>query len=89
MQQLGHCSLIVLFLSLLAPPAALAYLDPGSGSMLLQIVLGGLAGFAVLLKLYWQQLLVMFGLRRAEADTASEPPAVDSEIEIKAPPEQQ
>ena len=53
------------------------------------IVLGGLAGFAVLLKLYWQQLLAMFGLRRAEADTASEPPAVDSEIEIKAPPEQQ
>ena len=89
MQQLGHCSLIVLFLGLVAPPAAFAYLDPGSGSMLLQIVLGGLAGFAVLLKLYWQQLLAMFGLRRAEADTASEPPAVDSEIEIKAPPEQQ
>ena len=48
------------------PPAAQAYLDPGSGSMLLQILLGGTAGLAVLLKLYWQRLLLMFGVQAKE-----------------------
>jgi hypothetical protein len=32
----------------------LAYLDPGSGSMLTQLVLGGVAGVAVLLRLAWR-----------------------------------
>jgi len=33
-----------------------AYLDPGSGSMLMQLVLGGVAGVAVLLRLAWRGL---------------------------------
>jgi hypothetical protein len=32
---------------------ALAYLDPGTGSILLQLLLGGVAGFLVIVKLYW------------------------------------
>ncbi|HEX5474267.1 MAG TPA: hypothetical protein VFX12_06370 [Vicinamibacterales bacterium] len=43
--------------------SAFAYMDPGSGSMLLQILLGGAAGVAVILKLYWQRLLSLFGVR--------------------------
>lgn len=56
----GLCSLI-----LLANPAQ-AYLDPGSGSMLLQLLLGGAAGVAVVLRLYWQRLLHFLGLRKEE-----------------------
>jgi len=33
--------------------SAYAYLDPGSGNLLLQILLGGVAGLAVIGKLYW------------------------------------
>jgi hypothetical protein len=33
-----------------------AYLDPGSGSMMLQLLLGGVAGIAVVFKLYWRRL---------------------------------
>ena len=33
-----------------------AYLDPGTGSIVLQLLLGGLAGAMVVLKLYWAQL---------------------------------
>ena len=33
--------------------SAHAYLDPGSGSMLLQLLLGGIAGLVVIFKLYW------------------------------------
>ena len=40
-----------------------AYLDPGSGSMFLQVLLGGVAGIAVIVKLYWRRLLTFFGIR--------------------------
>ena len=41
-----------------------AYLDPGTGSMLLQVILGGIAAVAVALKLYWHRLMAAFGLRK-------------------------
>jgi hypothetical protein len=34
----------------------LAYLDPGTGSMLLQVIAGGVAAVAVAGKLYWRRL---------------------------------
>jgi outer membrane lipoprotein SlyB len=33
-----------------------AYLDAGSGSVILQALAGGVAGFAVMGKLYWRRL---------------------------------
>lgn len=35
------------------PQMMLAYLDPGAGSLILQLLAGGLAGLAVMGKLYW------------------------------------
>jgi hypothetical protein len=32
-----------------------AYLDPGTGSMMLQLLLGGIAGALVMGKLYWHR----------------------------------
>lgn len=37
-----------------------AYLDPGSGSMLVQLLLGGIAGAAVIMKLGWERFRDMF-----------------------------
>jgi hypothetical protein len=37
-----------------------AYLDPGTGSMIIQLLLGGIAGAAIVLKLYWQRFLNLF-----------------------------
>ena len=37
-----------------------AYLDPGTGSMLLQILLGGVAAVGVIAKLYWHRLIAVF-----------------------------
>jgi hypothetical protein len=33
-----------------------AYLDPGTGSMLLQVIVGGAAAVAVTAKLYWRRV---------------------------------
>jgi hypothetical protein len=39
---------------------AYAYINPGVGSILLQMLLGGLVGLAVVLKLYWAQVKKVF-----------------------------
>jgi hypothetical protein len=46
-----------------------AYLDPGSGSMLLQVLLGGTAAIAVILRLYWGRLLELLRIRSKDAPT--------------------
>ena len=55
--------------------SAYAYLDPGTGSMILQVLLGGLAGAALVGRMYWHKLTSLF--HRARVDTAmpdKEPP---------------
>ena len=35
---------------------ALAYVDPGVGGMLIQLLLGGVAGLVVIMRLYWERI---------------------------------
>ncbi len=50
----------------------LAYLDPGSGSVLLQALLGGVAALAITGKLWWHRLLTFLRIRKEPADPAPE-----------------
>jgi hypothetical protein len=51
-------------------PSALGYIDPGSGSFLLQGIVAGLLGLGVTLKVYWGRL---FGRRsRSKPDSSDE-----------------
>jgi hypothetical protein len=43
---------------------AYAYLDPGTGSMLLQVILGGIAAIGVALKLFWHKIRIAVGLSK-------------------------
>ena len=72
----------------------LAYLDPGSGSLILQMIVGGVAAAGVALKLYWHKVLRFLRLKKddpvdttpatpgpdAVATTGDEEPARDSEL---------
>jgi hypothetical protein len=61
---------VVLFSS-----SAYAYLDPGTGSMILQVLLGGVAGLALAGKLYWHKFISLFGTKtNAEAELAESEP---------------
>jgi hypothetical protein len=57
----------------------LAYLDPGSGSMILQIIAGGLAAVAVTAKLYWNRLLKFLRIKKDEPETPQDTAARGSD----------
>jgi hypothetical protein len=48
--------------------SVLAYLDPGSGSMILQVLAGGVAAVGVAAKLYWRRLTRFLHLRKDEPE---------------------
>lgn len=43
-----------------------AYLDPGSGSLILQMLLAGLLGAGVVIRVFWKKIKALFG--HAEVD---------------------
>jgi len=58
--------IIVGILLLSAFTSAHAYLDPGTGSMMLQVILGGIAAVGVAIKLYWHKLRIAIGLGKKD-----------------------
>jgi hypothetical protein len=58
---------LALFIGSTSP--AYAYLDPGSGSMMVQLLLGGVAGAVVIVRLYWHRVLTRLGFRRDDDRT--------------------
>ena len=46
----------------------LAYLDPGTSSMILQIIAGGLAAAGVATKLFWGRILRFLRIRKNDTD---------------------
>ena len=56
------CMILALLLLLANPLAAHAYIDPGAGSILLQLLLGGVAGAFVFFRLFKQRLFSLLGL---------------------------
>lgn len=59
--------LVTAILTILLAEPAYAYLDPGTGSMLLQVILGGIAAIGVALKLFWHKIRVAIGLSKKPA----------------------
>jgi hypothetical protein len=54
------------------PRIVFAYLDPGTGSMLVQLVVGGVAAAAVAAKLYWHRILRLLRIRKDEPELDQE-----------------
>ncbi len=57
-----------------------AYLDANSGTMLLQIVLGGLGGLFVFAKLFWHRIRTFFS--RRGSPTAQEAAPQTDQLEL-------
>ena len=53
------CAFAALLLTIFAPPAH-AYLDPGTGSYIFQLLLAGIVGLAFVVKLFWGRIKGFF-----------------------------
>ena len=40
-----------------------AYIDPGTGSIILQAIVAGIVGAVIAVKLFWHRIMVFLGLR--------------------------
>jgi hypothetical protein len=54
--------------SLLAASPARAYIDPGTGGYVVQLLVGGVAGALVVIKLYWSKLAGILRRQREQDD---------------------
>jgi hypothetical protein len=72
-----HLSGVLLFTLLAAPSTSYAYLDPGTGSMILQGIIAAIALSAVTIKMYWHKFVAFF--KRGNDKEPEAPPADDSQ----------
>jgi len=67
--------LVTFTVTFMASPAQ-AYIDPGVGGMLLQLLLGGVAGVVVIMRLYWERVTLtvrkVFGLKESKEKSTPE-----------------
>jgi hypothetical protein len=59
-KRLSAICFLVMILYLASPSPAYAYLDPGSGSYIFQLLIASLVGLAFLLKVYWGRIRAFF-----------------------------
>jgi hypothetical protein len=59
------------------PHVIILYLEPTTSGVLLQILLGGVTGLLVIVKLFWYRLSSLF--RRGRSTVAQYPEAIDPE----------
>jgi len=60
--------LVIMTTLLLTPVAALAYLDPTTGSMLISAIVGLFASLVLAIKTYWYRIKAFFKRKPAESD---------------------
>ena len=63
---LKFSSLVCALFAVLVPTSAFAYIDPGTGSILIQGLIAAIAAIGVTLKLYWHRFKALF--RRSSRD---------------------
>jgi len=50
----------------------IAYLDPGTGSMVLQFLVGGILGSVLIIKIFWRRLVSFFTGKKYPTETSAE-----------------
>lgn len=73
MKKLLNVVLLAGFVLLMTERPAHAYLDAGVGAMILQVLLGGIAGGIVIFRMYWRRFTGRFSSQREEDDALDQP----------------
>ncbi len=68
---------LTLFVLSLFPSVAFAYLDPGTGSYLMQVLIGGVMGGMFAVSMFWRRIVAffsnLFGRGTSKDNLADEP----------------
>jgi len=78
----SSCVLLAALASLLLVREAHAYLDPGAGSYILQILIASLFGALFMLKVFWGRIVGFFGKGSSKSETAVQEPGQDMSTPI-------
>ena len=73
----GSYALLAVLASLLLVREAHAYLDPGTGSYILQILIAGLVGALFMLKMFWGRIVGFFSKSSSKSEAAVQEPDQD------------
>ncbi len=58
----------------------LAYLDPGTGSLLIQLLLAGLLGIGVAVRIFWDKIKGLFNKDNKADEVMYDPTALDDDL---------
>jgi predicted permease len=60
MKKIIRISAIALAVAFLAPVSALAYIDPGTGSYVIQLVIAAFVGVMFSVRIFWKKIVGLF-----------------------------
>lgn len=66
------------WVTIFPPQAMAAYLDPGTGSLIVQSVIAALAAVGFAIRLYWGKIRGLFKRSEPNVDSPAEPPSGDA-----------
>ena len=72
-KHLARFTLLLVVLVLASSQPLAAYIDPGSGSYLLQILVAGLLGASFAVKRFWGNIVAVFRRSKSADDKSSSP----------------
>ena len=78
----SSCALLAVLAWLLLVREAYAYLDPGTGSYIIQILAAGLLGALFMLKVYWGRIVGFFSKGSSESEATVQEPSRDMSDQI-------
>jgi hypothetical protein len=68
---IGLLALLALMVCII-PATAFAYIDPGTGSFVIQGIIAAIVGAGVAIKMFWHRIGRLFGGKAAEDDEADD-----------------
>mgnify|MGYP001225033226 FL=1 len=60
--------ILLSFIIIFSSTHAYAYIDPGTGSIILQAIIGAIAATSLTIKIYWQKIKVFFKKKKKHKD---------------------
>ncbi|MFB0533665.1 MAG: hypothetical protein ACETWR_01650 [Anaerolineae bacterium] len=84
LSETSSCALLAVLASLLLVREAHAYLDPGAGSYIFQILLASLVGALFMLKVFWGRIVGFFSKGSPESKATVQEPGQDVSTPVPA-----